>query len=479
MHEEIVDFAGLLRHNGLKVSLAEDLDALEAVRILSLGDREVFKAALKAALVKRSVDSPVFEDLFDLYFSGLGEILGENRTPLMERLAREGGEEVAQALLEISDVLEKVAGEFADLTKFIMEGDRGRIEQMMRDAAEQAGVDGIGNILQVGLFANQIRSGMEMSRVNKDLERLREALAEKGLSEEVIDRVVNVLHERVERVREAVREMVQRRLELNNHDYLERFRNESLLSKNFFQMSHEEIDRMKEVVRRLAERLKSAIQVRRKHADRGRLDVKRTFRSNTRYGGVPFNIVFNKKVIDRPEIMVLCDLSESVRNVSRFFLQFVYSIQEVFDRVRCFIFVSDLGETTKIFKDYEVSEAVEAALTSDIINLWSHSNYGRALRIFHRDYLPAVNRKTHVIIIGDGRNNYSEPADWVLGEIKRRARSLIWLNPESEGSWGFGDSEMQNYRTHCTIAAECSNIRMLSNFIDRLIAEDFTGDWNR
>ncbi len=473
MRERIVDFAGVLRRNGLKATLSEELDALEAAGLLSLDDREIFKTALRSSLVKRAADVSAFDELFELYFSGLGDLLGDGGGgSIVERLSREGEDEIAGSLLRVRAVLDKMGEEFAELTRFIMDGDRGRIEQLMRDAAEQAGVDGVQNILQVGLFANKIRRNLDLPRVGEDLEKLRSALGEAGLPAGVVERVSAMLHERVERLREALREMVRRRLELNNHDYLERFRQESLLSKNFFNMTREEIDRMKEVVRRLAERLKSAVLVKRKKAERGRLDVKRTFRYNTRYGGMPFHLVFDKRVVDRPEIMVLCDLSESVRNVSRFFLQFVYGVQEVFDRVRCFIFVAELGEATRIFKDHEVGEAVERVLGSEIINLWSHSNYGLALRIFHRDFLPAVTPRTHVIVIGDGRNNYNDPADWVLGEIRRRAKSLIWLNPESEGSWGFGDSEMHRYRLHCSRAAECSNIRMLSAFIDGLVLSD-------
>ena len=74
--------------------------------------------------------------------------------------------------------------------------------------------------------------------------------------------------------------------------------------------------------------------------------------------------------------------------------------------------------------------------------------------------------KTTVLIIGDGRNNYNRPSDWVLREIKRKAKQLIWLNPESRMTWGIGDSEMPRYAPHCHIAEECRSINQLYKIVD-------------
>ena len=39
-------------------------------------------------------------------------------------------------------------------------------------------------------------------------------------------------------------------------------------------------------------------------------------------------------------------------------LQFAYTLQEMFARVRSFVFVSDLGEATELFQRYELQDAV-------------------------------------------------------------------------------------------------------------------------
>jgi len=146
---------------------------------------------------------------------------------------------------------------------------------------------------------------------------------------------------------------------------------------------------------------------------------------------------------------VLCDVSDSVRNVSRLMLQFVYTLQELYARVRSFVFVSDIGEVTHLFKKTDVSTAVDLATASRVINLSANSNYGHALKLFHDTWLGSITRRTTVIVIGDGRTNYNPPNAWVLGELRRRCRRLIWLCPEEQHSWGFGDSEMPLYARHC------------------------------
>ena len=56
-----------------------------------------------------------------------------------------------------------------------------------------------------------------------------------------------------------------------------------------------------------------------------------------------------------------------------------------------------------------------------------------------------------------------------LREIGRRSRQLIWLNPESKGVWGTGDSEMLRYRSCCTEVRVVQSIQHLERFADDLL----------
>src|ERR1051325_2852158 len=75
MDDKLIAFSNLLRQNGVRVSVAEDLDSFAAIRVLGLSSREALKSGLRATMVKRSVDVPVFDELFDLYFGGIQNLL--------------------------------------------------------------------------------------------------------------------------------------------------------------------------------------------------------------------------------------------------------------------------------------------------------------------------------------------------------------------------------------------------------------------
>ena len=151
------------------------------------------------------------------------------------------------------------------------------------------------------------------------------------------------------------------------------------------------------------------------------------------------------------------------------FAQFVYSLQDLYSRVRSFVFVADVGEVTESFRTNDVKEALDVALKGDIINVYAHSDFGRSFRSFVGDHMGAVNKRTTVIVLGDARNNYNLPHDWCLREIRQRAKRVIWLNPESRNTWGFGDSEMERYAIHCDLVEECRNLNQLYRVIDQLV----------
>jgi uncharacterized protein with von Willebrand factor type A (vWA) domain len=151
-------------------------------------------------------------------------------------------------------------------------------------------------------------------------------------------------------------------------------------------------------------------------------------------------------------------------------LQFVYALQDLYSKVRSFIFVADIGEVTQLFTEHDANTALDTALTGNVINVYAHSDFGRAFRSFHTEHLSAVNARTTVIVLGDARNNYNLPHEWALKDVHHRAKQVIWLNPENRMTWGFGDSEMDRYAPYCTVVEECRNLNQLYRIIDRLVA---------
>jgi uncharacterized protein with von Willebrand factor type A (vWA) domain len=464
MEDRIVEFAAVLRRNGVRVSLSESMDAFRALELLGIGDPLLFRNALRATLVKRSGDVQPFEELFDFFFLGIGRAIDELDRRIMDELGLTP-QEFQRMLEQVERLLEKMEGELSQVTRALLTGNRGELERLLREAAAQEADSAYPEGFRLTPYT-KMAARLRLDRVQSEVERFKSMLQMLGKNGEDLTRVLRYLDERLRDLNRLLREAIQqeqRKRGVEPRDFSARG---SLGDKSFAFYTEDDIRRMNDAVARLAQRLKNRLSVRRKKAARGRFNVKETLRNNLQYGGVPFDIRLDRRRKTKPQVVILCDISDSVLNASRFMLQFVYSIQDLYSKVRSFVFVSDLGEVTKVFEDNEIHQAVETALKGDVIDVFSHSNFGRAFDIFYRNYFSAVTSKTTVLVIGDGRNNYNRPNEWVLREIQQKAKQLIWLNPENRMTWGVGDSEMPRYLPYCDVAAECRSINQLYKIVD-------------
>jgi uncharacterized protein with von Willebrand factor type A (vWA) domain len=471
MQKRILEFANILRKSGIRVSTAESLDAFDALDALPIDDREIFRDALCAAMVKRGDEIASFHELFDLFWSGFYDSLRAAFTEAEGSLPK--GLDLSALLEQISELLKGAEGDFgklSELAQAMLAADLDQLEKLIRGAAEDAGVQRIENFLQVGFFSRRTLEGLGAEGAGEELRQLLDQLQEAGLSAELSDAMRTLLEELNAAIRKSVRDFTERELRKQNYDYMEKFRRETLLDKSFYHLTEEEVRKMREVVERLAQKIKNILTIRRKRTKRGKLDLHQTLRRNMSHGGIPFELVWKHRKKNRPKLVILCDVSSSVSNVSRFMLQFCYTLQEAFTKIRAFIFVAELGEVTHLFKDGEISESIERALQGgDVINVYARSNFGNAFHEFWLKHLSAIDSKTTVIVLGDARNNYNDSKGWCLRDIHSKAKNVVWLNPESPSAWGFGDSVMGAYTPYTDVAEECRNLRQLSSMIDRLI----------
>ncbi len=467
MDAKIVEFCGLLRQNGLRVSVSETMDAMRALGVVGLDDRATVRAALRATAVKRAIDVETFDRVFDLFFAGLGDVIQEITRATEQAL--ELDPDAFQKLLDgLQRFLDEQGIELSDLAKALLQADTGRLQQLLREAAARAELGQIQHGFQEGKFTHALAAALGLGDLAGEMDGLKGALG--GLDPETGKRFGAFLDRRLQDLTEMLKGMVRQELDQKDVDRRDRQGLQALAEKSFFYLTEEEMRRMQEAVTKLAQRLKNVVTIRRKRARRGRFDSSRTLRENLQFGGVPFRMYFHHKRKEKPQVIVLCDVSDSVRNVSRFMLQFVYALQDLYSKVRSFIFVADVGEVTQLFTEHEANVALDTALTGNVINVYAHSDFGRAFRAFHRDHLSAVNNRTTVIVLGDARNNYNLPHEWALKDVHLRAKQVIWLNPENRMTWGFGDSEMDRYAPYCTVVEECRNLNQLYRVIDRLVA---------
>ncbi|HEY8207348.1 MAG TPA: VWA domain-containing protein [Myxococcaceae bacterium] len=463
MDARIVEFAEVLRQNGVRVSTSEVVDAAQATALVGMADRDQFRSVLRTTLVKRDLDLEAFNRAFEFFFSGAARTFEALDEALLKQLEEQGlleGDELQMVVATVN----RLFNQLSPLAQAALQNDRARLAQLFRAATLQLDLSRLETPMQAGFFSRRLMAGAGGDRARSDLAAMEQELQARGLSPDGLEIVSKQLAAALRKVEDAARREVDRQV----HARLKRSSG-GLTDRPFHALSRAEVERAEAAVRKLAERLKSRLVRKQRSTRRGTLHVRRTLRRNMPWGGVPMVPVFRSRRPERPEVVVLCDVSDSVRNASRMMLLFTYTLQSLFVRVRSFVFVSDVGEVTKHFKDADVDEAIDLATAGKAVSLHSNSNYGRALANFTRDELGSLGRRTTLMVIGDGRNNYNPSNVWALKDLKRKVKRLIWITPEDRRSWGFGDSEMHAYSKACHQTVVVQSLADLERLADQLV----------
>jgi len=239
---------------------------------------------------------------------------------------------------------------------------------------------------------------------------------------------------------------------------------------DFMHASREEMANIRKAIQPLTRKLAARLARKRKHKRKGPLDFRATVRQSLSYGGVPAEPRFRNPRPNKPELIVVADISGSVAAFARFTLHLVYALQNQFSKVRSFVFIDGLDEVTHMFQDEEdITNAVHRVNTeADVVWVDGHSDYGHAFGVFWENYGSEISSKSTVMFLGDARNNYHATNAWVVKETAKKARSVFWLNPEPKSYWDTGDSVITEYSTHADGVFECRNLRQLEGFVDHL-----------
>ncbi|CAB4759997.1 MAG: VWA domain-containing protein [Actinobacteria bacterium] len=467
-----------LRNAGLPVSLTENLDAMEAVKEIPLEDRQAFKYALGATLVKSNSHWRAFETIFEVYFSLRGAeyniVDGESDTPgelgRDEQDSQQPGEGRGQ-----SGGMDGLTPE--ELAQMLMQALMNGDQAMMRALAKQA----------VQRFA-----GMEPGRPvggtyylyrtlrNLDLDNMLEKLmqANKDSAQQDLTKLEERLEKdefesRIEQFKQEVEAEIRRKLVADRgaEAMAKTLRKPLPEDVDFMHASRDEMQSLKKALQPLARKLAAKLARKRRHGRKGPLDFRNTVRHSLSYGGVPADPKFKYPRPAKPELMVVADISGSVAAFARFTLMLVYAIQGQFSKVRSFVFIDGLDEVTSYFKNTEdISEAIHRVNTeADVVWVDGHSDYGHAFEVFWEKYGKDINAKTTILLLGDARNNYHAAQSWVVKEMQKRGRHVYWLNPEPKSYWNTGDSIVGEYGTFTDGVYECRNLRQLEGFVEKLV----------
>ena len=452
MQETLEDFFRALRAADIPVSPAEAIDAHRAVDSVGYGDRVLLKDTLCVALAKSADESYRFDDCFDLFFRR-EEFRGDGSDDPENGDAEQGRAPLPEG---IPEELQK-----SELLQMLADDNREALAQRMEQAAREAGAMNIRYVTQRGLLVRRILDRMGLRELEAAIRALNQNEDGEGAGE-----AAQELAEMRQSLFEEARQFLDRLYELYARPYGEQLREEFLAETALSAVEQRDFERMQKLVRKMAKKLATRYNRRRKRTRRGVLDVRRTLRRNMAHDGIPFDTVWKQTKIERPRIVVICDVSRSVAAAARFLLLFLYSLNEVIATLRAFAFSDHLSEISDIIEEKDVEVAIPEIL--DKIG-FRPTDYGQSFADFEEEYGDAIDRKTTVIILGDGRSNHNDPRVDLMRWMHDRAKSVIWLNPEPETFWGTGDSEMLRYLPFCHVAKVCRTVQDLERIIDDVL----------
>jgi uncharacterized protein with von Willebrand factor type A (vWA) domain len=501
-------FVRILRLFGLRVSVSEATDAMRgAAQSGVLGGRETLREALRMTLVKDRRDDALFDDLFSAFFSlrpvdgGDG---GHGHSHEHDDLTDTGALESFTVSEEPSETPQQghSHGKPEDIRDFFEQQDLAQQYNLHQEANK---IDMASMTDEIVLSEDSATGGADTApSVQLDVERLHGAGLPGQLAPPTgkrIDTELTVaqqdallgrpgeqpdggpdegqptaLQREVAGVVEDLPEMLRRHLDrlaelqslaVESDRIAERARVEAV--------DEEERTQLEEALRRVGRSLHGALTSRQRNTARGRVHPSRTMRRNMRYDGVPFRPVTTTREEDKPRLVVLVDVSLSVRTTARFALHLVHGLQALFGQVRSFAFVDEPMEITELFTEYPLERALglvfDGLPAGGLLDTDANSDYGTTFVSLLEEHGAALTRRSTLLVLGDGRGNGNDPRTVAFEEITRRVRQTVWLTPEPRYSWRLGACDLPRYAEFCDRVQVVADLAGLDRTAHRMSSE--------
>jgi len=330
-------FGRMLRGAGLALTVPELMDAVRALEVIDLMDRREVYLALRACLVTRTEETPVFDRCFEAFWKFHAED-GQGLEGLVNAMPAPRGDEEEEPPGSVAAATQKQAS-------------------VALDSWEEEGADD-GEPLEVP-----------------------------GMSDR-----------------------------------------EVLMDQDFSTFPAEDLDEVARLTILIARRLARRVSRRRRPTRRGGvIDLRRSMRANLMKGEI-IELRRRERRRRKVRLVLLCDVSGSMDLYSRFLLQFLYALQNVFGRVETFTFATRLTRVTEQLKGRSYQLALKRL--TEVRDFSGGTRIGESLQEFNGSWGHLVDRHTIVLVLSDG---------WDTGEpeilaaemlaLKRRAGRVIWLNP--------------------------------------------------
>jgi len=457
MESRILQLISALRASGVRVSLAESSEAFSAVDLMGIQDREHFRLSLRTTLIKDVRDLPVFDKLFPLFFgTGQPPMMGGNPS---DNLTPEEAQMLADALRQFTEQLRQ-------RMERLMNGEPLSREEL-EALGQMVGLNNADDLRYQNWMTQRMMRALAFPEVQEAMRELMEQLQQMGMNKGRVEQLRNLIQQNMQGMQQQINQFAGERIAENLSEEQPNENMDGLMNRPFSALTDADKKLLQREVQRLAAALRTRIALRQKRAKNGQLDPKATIRANLKYQGVPMEIKHRDRV-RKPKLVVICDISTSMRFCSELMLSFLFALQGQVRKTNAFAFIDHLEFISDEFNGSNADEAIASVLWRMPSGHYN-TDLGWSLNDFNNEYLDTLNSQTTLIVVGDGRNNYNDPRLDIFTIMSRRAARTIWLNPEPPYLW-HGDSDMPKYAPLCSNVLKVSNLKELADAVDSFLA---------
>lgn len=500
MESSILLFIAALRRQGVRVSTAEALDAIRCAAVPGmLASRQRLHAALRAAIVTQPAQLDTFDAVFELFFTlrpitrrqapadaalsgeadepGTGGEGGDtDEAHTLDRFEGTGPERPGHTPPDTPNLRDAFDPESLRSGRGFEDDDTSLVdlsapsEELAFSTTPSRGA-GLRVQLDLARSHGQELPGALTGTRGQELDLQLTADEEQALlgwlgadpaSGQPADDAVTGL---LDRLPAALAEHLRHLVELRQGGLLP----EQLAPAVIDEVSEAEREAFEQSLRRLARSLQGGLAQKRRASPAGQVHPALTTRRSLRYDGVPFQPVTVQRVRERSRVIVLADVSLSVRPTARFTLRMVHSMHRAFGRARTFAFVDELVEITGLFEAHPIEHALGLVFGGKVLDTEGSSDYGTVFGQLLDDEVH-LDRRTSLIVVGDGRSNGRDPGLEAFAELARRLRRVLWLTPEPSYSWGLGSCALPEYAAYCERVEVVRDVGGLERTAERMVA---------
>lgn len=406
LEHNVVRFAYLLRSEGVRIGSSEVIDALNALQVVPLGEREKVKSALKATMVKKSADRDTFDRTFDLFFTG-PEMKEEFRQQRQEKLDKH------QRNMEEAEDVFTFRGEQLELSEkektaysYLPQQEKERLQDFMQMNESR------------DTLKNEYRPFLEAlvkSRLSFWYSRMHREISEEEAKPDVGDDDLN-----------AIRDAAAGRGEGGRN----------ILTEDMRYIARKDLPQATALIRRMTRMLVARISRRYRFSKSRRvLDLRSTIRHSIQHGGAPFKLKYRSRRVKKPRLLLICDVSGSMIRYTTFVLQFIYGLNAAVQRIESFTFSEDLERVTPYFQEGGDFDRIMSSLVSESRQWGGGTSLHKALRTLQERHAEDLTSNTIVIIVSDTRTIRHQDAKKEMEMLKSRVKEIIWLNTLPREVW--------------------------------------------